>query len=96
MQLPAHKCNFLRINATFVENKCNFLTFLLQQKLALVMSQPKCGQWLSLCFPRATCEIRHSSDLALLTNQNGRYFYKTHLATPLVTVIDGRPTLQLD
>jgi len=33
----AHKCNFLRINATFVENKCNFLTFLLQQKLALVI-----------------------------------------------------------
>ena len=22
----AHKCNFLRINATFVENKCNFFT----------------------------------------------------------------------
>jgi len=34
----AHKCNFLRINATFVENKCNFLTFLLQQKLALVIT----------------------------------------------------------
>jgi len=28
----------LRINATFVENKCNFLTFLLQQKLALVFT----------------------------------------------------------
>jgi len=34
----AHKRNFLRINATFVENKCNFLTFLLQQKLALVIT----------------------------------------------------------
>jgi len=33
----AHKCNSLRINATFVENKINFLTFLLQQKLALVI-----------------------------------------------------------
>jgi len=33
----AHKCNFMRINATFVENKCNFLTFLLQQKLALLI-----------------------------------------------------------
>jgi len=32
-----HKCNLLRINATFIENKCNFLTFLLQQKLALFM-----------------------------------------------------------
>ena len=31
----AHKCNLLRVIATFVENKCNFLTFLLQQKLAL-------------------------------------------------------------
>jgi len=28
----------VRINATFVENKCNFLTFLLQQKLVLMMS----------------------------------------------------------
>ena len=27
----------VRINATFVENKCNFLTFLLQQKLALLI-----------------------------------------------------------
>jgi len=34
----AHKCNLLRINATFVENKCNFLTFLLQQKLALLIT----------------------------------------------------------
>jgi len=34
----AHKCNFLHINATFVENKSNFLTFLLQQKLALVIT----------------------------------------------------------
>jgi len=33
----AQKCNFLHINATFVENKCNFLTFLLQQKLALLI-----------------------------------------------------------
>ena len=30
----------MRINATFAENKCNFLALLLQQKLALVMS---CG-----------------------------------------------------
>jgi len=29
----------LKINATFVENKCNFLTFLLQQKLALRITQ---------------------------------------------------------
>jgi len=28
----------LRINATVVENKCNFLTFLLQQKLAPLMT----------------------------------------------------------
>jgi len=28
----------VRINATFVENKCNFLTFLLQQKLALLIT----------------------------------------------------------
>ena len=33
----AHKCNFLRKNASFVENKCNFLTFLVQQKLALLI-----------------------------------------------------------
>jgi len=30
------KC--LRINATFFENKCNLLTFLLQQKLALMIT----------------------------------------------------------
>jgi len=42
-----------------------------------------CGlkNWLSFCFPCATYEIRRSLDLALLTNQNGRYFYKMHLAT---------------
>ena len=34
----AHKCNLQRINATFAENKCNFLALLLQQKLALVIS----------------------------------------------------------
>ena len=33
----AHKCNLQRINATFAENKCNFLALLLQQKLALVI-----------------------------------------------------------
>jgi len=33
----AHKCNLLRIIATFVEKKYNFLTFLLQQKLALLI-----------------------------------------------------------
>jgi len=33
----AHKCNFLRINTISVENKCNSLTFLRQQKLALIM-----------------------------------------------------------
>jgi len=33
-----------------------------------------------LCFPCAAYKIRHSWDLAPLTNQNGRYFYKTHLA----------------
>jgi len=37
MQLTAHKCNLQRINATFAENKCNFLALLLQQKLALLM-----------------------------------------------------------
>jgi len=26
------------MNASFVENKCNFLTFLLQQKLALLIT----------------------------------------------------------
>jgi len=31
-----YKCNILRINATFIEYKCKFLTFLQQQKLALV------------------------------------------------------------
>jgi len=41
---------------------------------------------LSLCFRFAAYEIRHSLDLALLANQNGRYLYKTHLATLLVTV----------
>jgi len=34
----AHECNLQRINATFAENKCNFLTLLLQQKLALLIS----------------------------------------------------------
>jgi len=34
----------VRINATFVENKCNFLTFLLQQKLALLISKNN-GIW---------------------------------------------------
>ena len=43
----AHKCNFLRINATFVENKCNFLTFLLQQKLPLVIRQLKSYRFIS-------------------------------------------------
>jgi len=33
----AHKCNLQRINATFAENKCNFLALLLQQKLALLI-----------------------------------------------------------
>jgi len=33
-----HKCNLQRINATFAENKCNFLALLLQQKLALVIT----------------------------------------------------------
>jgi len=33
----ARRWNLLRINATSVENKCNFLTFLLQQKLALAI-----------------------------------------------------------
>jgi len=28
----------LKINATFAENKCNFLALLLQQKLALVIT----------------------------------------------------------
>ena len=42
--------------------------------------------WLSLCFPCAAYEIRHGLDLALLTNQNGRYFYKTHLATLFTSV----------
>ena len=36
---------------------------------------------MSLCFPCAAYELRQSFDLALSTNQNGRYFYKTHLAT---------------
>jgi len=36
---------------------------------------------LSLCFSCAAYEIRHGLDLALLTNQNGLYFHKTHLAT---------------
>ena len=36
---------------------------------------------MSLCFPCAAFELRHRLDLALLTNQNGRYFYKMHLAT---------------
>jgi len=34
-------CNLQRINATFAENKCNFLALLLQQKLALIMSLKK-------------------------------------------------------
>jgi len=34
--------------------------------------------WWSLC---AAHELRHSLDLALLTNQNGRYFCKMHLVT---------------
>jgi len=37
----AHKCNLQHINATFAENKCNFLALLLQQKLALMMSIPR-------------------------------------------------------
>jgi len=41
---------------------------------------------LSLCFPCAAYGIRHSLDLALLTNQNGRYFYRTHLATLVCTL----------
>jgi len=42
----------LRINATFVENKCNFLTFLLQQKLALVMTKHRddCGEGTCACW----------------------------------------------
>ena len=38
----AQKCNLLRINATFVENKCNFLTFSLQQKLSLMITDQVC------------------------------------------------------
>jgi len=36
---------------------------------------------LPLCFSCVAYEIQHSLDPALLTNQNCRYFYKTHLAT---------------
>jgi len=36
---------------------------------------------MSLCFPCAAYKLRHRWDLALLANQNGRHFYKTHLAT---------------
>jgi len=44
--------------------------------------QISCGLTkLIVCFLCAAYEIRQGSDLALLTNQNGRYFYKTHLAT---------------
>jgi len=44
MQLTAHKCNLQRINATFAENKCNFLPLLLQQKLALVITKRQSRQ----------------------------------------------------
>jgi len=55
----------------------------------IAMSQPKHREiiivaqkyWLSFCFPCAAYEIRRNLDLVLLTNQNGRYFYKTHLVT---------------
>jgi len=55
------------------------------------MSQTKYGQIINCGLTRlivlllscAAYEIRHSLDLALLANQNGRYFYKTHLATPV-------------
>jgi len=69
----AHKCNFLHINATFVENKCNFLTFLLQQKLALVMTLLiTLREWLRM-------EI---NSVALLLYHLFFYFYiKTSLRT---------------
>ena len=35
----AHKCNLQCINATFAENKCNFLALLLQQELALLINK---------------------------------------------------------
>jgi len=44
----AHKCNLQRINATFAENKCNFLALLLQQKLALMLTiqqKAQCVLW---------------------------------------------------
>ena len=40
----AHKCNLQCINATFAENKCNFLALLLQQKLALLIKVNKARQ----------------------------------------------------
>jgi len=51
------------------------------------MSQPKykqiinCGLTILLVFLFSHCRLRNTTQLALLTNQNGRYFYKTHLAT---------------
>jgi len=75
----AHKCNFLRINATFVENKCNFLTFLLQQKLALVISFEMDRRYLFLNLDKVNdapllVELRKTEN----RNKALPYFWKQH------------------
>jgi len=42
-------CYFSQLFATFAENKCNFLALLLQQKLALVISEAVLGSFWTCC-----------------------------------------------
>jgi len=58
----AHKCDLQRINATFAENKCNFLALLLQQKLALVIRICLCISLLVLQFC-CICSITNFKDV---------------------------------
>jgi len=78
-----HKYNLQRINATFAENKCNFLTLLLQQKLALLIRYVRFIflTWLDVpVFPILSCNKLHGiTDAYLNHTANKKYTDCCHI-----------------
>ena len=78
-----HKYNLQRINATFAENKCNFLTLLLQQKLALLIRYVRFIFliWLDVpVFPILSCNKLHGIiDAYLNHTANKKYTDCCHI-----------------
>jgi len=69
----ARKCNLQRINATFAENKCNFLALLLQQKLGLLMSQKFLLTQIISFEPETLAghpKYQNTQDCSLVSNKN--------------------------